>query len=347
MKNIILTYEGYHYTNIGDYIQSLAACQFMNSDKVVYCHRDELSLYKGEEAKVIMNGWFTHKPQNWPPAPQVLPLFVSFHLNISADEQILSDKGIAYLKQHEPIGCRDKSTVDRLREKGIKAYFSSCLTTTFGYQYKTNNKRKGIYIVDPVHYVPEASRRFQKYKFLLYYLAHLRGINKYIRNIKLHNRFLLSLNKDGQNRYACLIRSYTIVRQLLSKNDIEKAVVLTQYHYSNEYPTDKERFERANELLTTYASAELVITSRIHCALPCLGLNTPVIFLQNDEDAPESTCRFKGLTDLLNVVHFRKNRITSSPFPLPLQYNEYPTNSDAYKDKALSLIERCKQFMEK
>ena len=39
----------------------------------------------------------------------------------------------------------------------------------------------------------------------------------------------------------------------------------------------------AEGLIRKYASASLVITSRIHAGLPCLGLNTPVVFVESRE----------------------------------------------------------------
>ena len=44
-------------------------------------------------------------------------------------------------KRFEPIGCRDENTVKILKEKGIAAYFSSCLTTTFK---RVDSARKGV-----------------------------------------------------------------------------------------------------------------------------------------------------------------------------------------------------------
>ncbi|WP_264821067.1 polysaccharide pyruvyl transferase family protein [Acinetobacter schindleri] len=32
-------------------------------------------------------------------------------------------------------------------------------------------------------------------------------------------------------------------------------------------------------MLEKYSTAKLVITSRIHCALPCLAMGTPVIYI--------------------------------------------------------------------
>lgn len=51
------------------------------------------------------------------------------------------------------------------------------------------------------------------------------------------------------------------------------------------------RFARAEELLNIYAGAHCVVTARLHCALPCLALGTPVLLL----DATPDRARFSGL----------------------------------------------------
>lgn len=345
MKKIIFTYEGYKNTNIGDYIQSLAAKQFVdNDDDIIYYHRDKLSEYDEETVKAIMNGWFSHMPENWPPSSKIIPLFVAFHINSSSYNALLGNISIEYLKKFEPIGCRDEITAEKLREKGVDAYFSSCLTTTLGYKYKYNGKRQGIYVVDPVHYVPESSYRFQKYKFIIYYLLYYKGIKSYILNIRKNNKYELDLkSKEGVDRYLCLIRSYVILRKILSKKDLKRVNVITQYHYDYEIPTNEERFKRAEELIEKYSKAELVITSRIHCALPCLGLETPVIFMQNMDDSVESTCRFKGLLSLINIIKFKRNKIISSFTDLPIKSINIK-NKRIYKDYSEKLIEKCRLF---
>jgi len=52
----------------------------------------------------------------------------------------------------------------------------------------------------------------------------------------------------------------------------------------------------ARRLLSLYAHATCVVTTRLHCALPCLALGTPVLFLPA---APDSY-RFAGLAELLH-----------------------------------------------
>jgi Exopolysaccharide biosynthesis protein len=57
--------------------------------------------------------------------------------------------------------------------------------------------------------------------------------------------------------------------------------------------TNEEKLKEAEELLKDIASSRLVITSRLHTALPSIAFKVPVIFVnKNMED-----CRFEGLVD--------------------------------------------------
>ena len=90
MNNLIFTYEGYENTNIGDYIQSLAAKQFYpDYEPIIYAHRDELNGVTSE-SRAIMNGWFTHKPENWPCATRRISIYkglATFHIRCSRNCQ--------------------------------------------------------------------------------------------------------------------------------------------------------------------------------------------------------------------------------------------------------------------
>ena len=46
----------------------------------------------------------------------------------------------------------------------------------------------------------------------------------------------------------------------------------------------EKRIENVERLLKKYQSAEFVITTRLHCALPCLALETPVLFIYDDKN---------------------------------------------------------------
>lgn len=79
----------------------------------------------------IANGWYAHlvfgETHAWPAPKGFEPILTSVHIAKPAD---LSAERIAWLKAHAPIGCRDLSTVEWLRNQGVRAYFSGCLTTT-------------------------------------------------------------------------------------------------------------------------------------------------------------------------------------------------------------------------
>jgi len=86
-----------------------------------------------ENTWLISNGWFMHRnfngPVDFPYPKNVLPIMISFHIQ---DPDVLTEDVVRELKRVEPIGCRDWTTVYRLRDFGIKAFFSGCITTTVG-----------------------------------------------------------------------------------------------------------------------------------------------------------------------------------------------------------------------
>ncbi len=275
MKYGLLKYdENKRFFNVGDNIQSLAAKQFL--PKVdLYLNREKLAEYEGDPMTLIMNGWFTHNTHNWVPNEKIKPVFVSFHMNNTAAPAMLSEKGIAYLKKHQPIGCRDQFTADTLKAKGIDAYFTGCLTLTLD-SYKVNDSEREdkIYIVDPLYSYPRPEKIFYNAKAT-------------IRNILNGSAFKLKKKSNHLQKF-------------ISKEVLETAEFINQEPPSNTY-SDSQKFEMAEELLNKYARAKLVITSRIHCALPCLALGTPVIFV-NGFDSFVDSCRFDGILELFNRI---------------------------------------------
>ena len=85
----------------------------------------------------------------------------------------------------------------------------------------------------------------------------------------------------------------------------EKAIPVT---HNGRNTNNLARFTAAYQLIEMYASAKLVITQRIHCALPCVAMGTPVIFI-NSAGIPggggsqaESSQRTVGLTPLFHTL---------------------------------------------
>jgi len=125
-----LELKGYYTANLGDNAQSIATRniyrQFgISDDQTVTVNRDSLATYDGEEAVLIMNGVFDKK-ECFPVSERIIPIFIGFH----AIDDVVKDN-VAYLKKHEPIGCRDSATTALLTSYGVAAFTSGCLTLTF------------------------------------------------------------------------------------------------------------------------------------------------------------------------------------------------------------------------
>jgi hypothetical protein len=321
MKYGLLSYkENKKSFNVGDNIQSLAAKQFLPQVDT-YLNREKLEEYNGEPVKLIMNGWFTHNIHNWVPSKKIIPLFVSFHMNNTAAPFMLSEKGISYLKKHQPIGCRDQFTTDILKEKGIEAYFNGCLTLTLdSYKVEDYERDDSIYIVDPLY-------GYTTYKKVTY------NYKRFLRSIQRGTIFQLRKRKKHLNK-------------ILDKELQKKAIHIQQEPPAGTY-TDAEKFAMAEDLLQKYARAKLVITSRIHCALPCLAMGTPVIFI-NGFDSFVDSCRFEGILDLFNRIDVdSKTGKFKANFPLvdKVKENTIVKNLEKHHSLAEPLKKKCKDFI--
>ena len=321
MKYGLLSYaENSQFFNVGDNIQSLAAKQFLPKvDELV--NREKLGAYTGDKMKLILNGWFTHNASNWVPSKDIEPLFISFHINNTAAPLMLSDIGVAYLKKHEPIGCRDQYTADILTEKGINAYFSGCLTLTLdSYKIPDNERTENIYIVDPLYGYVTHRKVFRNFKSLIK---------------KTLNGEIFKLGKRERH-----------IKKIISKDLLQSAIKIHQEPPAKTY-SEEQKFEMADDLLKKYARAKLVITSRIHCALPCLAMGTPVIFINGFETFVDA-CRFEGITDLLNRVDVNtRTGEFSTNFPLEgkINNNTHVKNSEKYLEIAEPLKMKCREFI--
>lgn len=264
--------------NLGDYVQSLAAEQYLPRVDALL-NREELSLYAGDSVAMILNGWFMQRPENWPPALGIDPLFLSFHMNRPYISRMLSDRAIAYMKAHGPIGCRDYYTAEVLEKKGVDSYYSCCLTTTLGRSYGQTGPRQGVLFVDLMHNVPELS-------------AYAR----------MPLRYLASHMKSGN-----VFRSFrrrSLQAQLLAAVPAELApeVAFLENHIDGASLAPEARLEMARVYLRRLAAARFVVTSRIHCALPCLALGTPVVFVKYGQKSLSNIYRFRGILDHMNVI---------------------------------------------
>lgn len=323
--------------NIGDYIQALASSQFY--DKIDgFIERDELKQYNGEECKVIMNGWYMGKPENFPPSDKVVPLFVALHINSSIADKMLTPESISYLKEHAPIGCRDTYTRDLLLSKGVDAYFSGCMTLTLGNTYKTEEKDGMVYFVDPYfitkwNFLTTLCRFF----YLLFHFIPIYKIAKKYPEKKILPRKLMILTgfykEYSKYFHPKLLTNATYICQQSEE-------------YKEKFRSDEELLKEAKRLINNYSRADLVVTSRIHCALPCLGLDTPVIYTDHSHKLI-SGCRLGGLKELFNVITWKDGKLHPN-FEWKGSLSEssqMPQNKADWKELATNLSKKCEEFI--
>lgn len=227
------------------------------------------------------------------------PLLTSVHINNTdnANEfHNVLDK-LKAASQKSPIGCRDFATQRFLQSNGIACFFSSCLTTTLQRKdYSDGRDRSGVIFSD-------CSNDFYSKIFPID-----RFINK--------NRAI--------NRINALLRNYYA----------QEAISYVTHECQLSVP-HRERFELAKALLQRYANAKLVITSRIHAALPCLGLGTPVILV-----CPYDQQRFEGLAELLNYIW-----TDGGKYSISIDREGKVLNKADYKIYSDNLRKQCLSFM--
>ena len=68
---------------------------------------------------------------------------------------------------------------------------------------------------------------------------------------------------------------------LLPVKITENAIKIEHYLMGNEKNDNMKRFSAAYNLIEKYSRASIVITQRIHAALPCVAMGTPVIFINS------------------------------------------------------------------
>lgn len=267
---------------------------------IFFVDRDGLSCFRNEfKCKLIANGWYYlfDGCHQWSDCLE--PLLTSVHINNTdnANEfHNVLDK-LKAASQKSPIGCRDFATQRFLQSNGIACFFSSCLTTTLQRKdYSDGRDRSGVIFSD-------CSNDFYSKIFPID-----RFINK--------NRAI--------NRINALLRNYYAQEEI---SYVTHECQLSVPH--------RERFELAKALLQRYANAKLVITSRIHAALPCLGLGTPVILV-----CPYDQQRFEGLAELLNYIW-----TDGGKYSISIDREGKVLNKADYKIYSDNLRKQCLSFM--
>jgi Polysaccharide pyruvyl transferase len=243
-------------SNLGDEIQNLAAAEYL--PRIDYQVNREQMFRAADHPPsfLIANGWYLHNPRNFPPPPNLHPLYISVHL---ADSWFFTPEAVTHFKRHEPIGCRDLHTLELFRQRGVAAYFSGCLTWTLRREQKP--RTDDVYLVDlPGAFVKRLPQAIRDNAIRLTHLSNS-GFTQEYRSRKSLQRWSETATQvvtELQRRY----RDFFCGERYLSNDELSALRLLEARH-----------------LLRRYARARLVVTTRIHCYFPCLAFRTPAILL--------------------------------------------------------------------
>lgn len=244
MQSAAFTFET---PNLGDDLQTLVAAHLIPRQTRFLRRESIWRRPDSDRLRILMNYWFTSGRLMFAPHEAIEPIYHGFAMG---KPEMLKRGWRAHLKRHEPIGCRDMSTVELLRSVGIDAYWSGCITMFLGrwYEQPESPGRGPVYIVD----VAEKARHLIP--------AHLRS-----GAISLSNTCPDIIRRDPVRRWG--------------------------------------QIARINDRLR---DASLVITKRLHTALPCAGFGIPVALIVEDKDNDRR--RFQGYEQFLPIAYHRDGR---------------------------------------
>lgn len=184
-----------------------------------------------------------------------------------------------YTNMVQAFGSRSTLTDSILKKRKIKSYFSACLTLTIDMQgaILSNDTAKSHYLQNHIlkPNVTKLPSPEQKTKIIFMDVVDLNAIPENVRA----SESAIYLNADIPNWYT----------------NCEKKMGRYGYSY---------------KLLSIYANqAKVIITSRIHAAMPATALGIPVIFVENSggranwlPGGKQKVGRVEGLLDLFHRV---------------------------------------------
>ncbi len=157
----------------------------------------------------------------------------------------------------------------------------------------------------------------------------------------------LTLSQREKNadfgKYVCIVdvpdEVEESIRVKLGDSGKELQKVTHWVDYRADSITWEERIRKVEDTLDVYQNAFCVVTKRLHCALPCLALGTPVLLIL-DTDKDDVT-RYSHFTELLYVTSTQDFLDGKAEYDLL----NPPQNKEAYRRERENLIEAIKKFV--
>ena len=141
------------------------------------------------------------------------------------------------------------------------------------------------------------------------------------------------MGERGEDVVACDLPGDLLT--VLTRRAAKRPVIVS--HRLERRLSVSDQMKAAQQLLDLYAHAKAVITTRLHCALPCLALGTPVLFIPVAQDRE----RLEPAIELARHCSTERFRSGLDEFDC----NFPPPNPDSYRPLAEMLSRRCDAFI--
>ena len=112
----------------------------------------------------------------------------------------------------------------------------------------------------------------------------------------------LTLQRDDKIKKRDFILCVTVgdeVYESIKRNTDRNVIRIDTTTFNRDLSVD-ERMKLAEQFLFLYQSAHLVVTTRLHAALPSLALETPITYITDTGAANYDSSRLEGLKELTN-----------------------------------------------
>lgn len=153
---------------------------------------------------------------------------------------------------------------------------------------------------------------------------------------------LNSITKKKVQPYICLTNVSDSVEEYIHVHypDIDYRVISQdEVSLINHTSSWEDRFENVRKLLEVYQNATAVVTTRLHCAMPCLAMHTPVLLLYDDD--LEEKGRLDGLISLTHHSSVSDYLDGKVDFDLKAP----PQNPDAYLVLRQGILDKVHEFL--
>ncbi len=134
-------------------------------------------------------------------------------------------------------------------------------------------------------------------------------------------RMLMLKNPSGRyNKNSTVIYQTDVqFNKSLLPNDIQKQIEPLTHLYR--LKNQVSFFKKSHEILLNYSKAKVVITQRIYCALPCVAMGIPVVYINQQVLIGGSQSGTDGLLDLFHTID--KTKLSESQFEHTIRHFDW------------------------